>query len=76
MTSSRRRPSDPGADIANPENQTDANRMSCSVCGREVPPSEAQSVEGEDYMLHFCGLDCFNQWQKRESPGAGAQEND
>lgn len=76
MTSSRRTPSDPETDIANPENQTDANHLSCCVCGREIPPSEAQSVEGEDYMWYFCGLDCFDRWQKRKSPGNKAQQDE
>lgn len=76
MSRSRRTPTDPGADSANPENQTNADPISCSECGKEIPPSEAQSVEGEDYMWYFCGLDCFDQWQKRESPGEKARQEE
>lgn len=76
MSSSRRTPTDPGADIANPQNQARANSISCSECGKEIPPSEAQSAEGEDYMWYFCGLDCFDRWQKRKSPGANAQQEE
>jgi hypothetical protein len=29
----------------------------CEVCFKEIPPSEAQ-----DYVAHFCGLDCYRAW--------------
>jgi hypothetical protein len=30
----------------------------CEVCLKEIPRSEALNAEAEDYMVHFCGLDC------------------
>ena len=47
-----------------PEEKT----VSCGVCRREVPRSEAQSVEAEDYVWYFCGLECFTQWRRRRDP--------
>lgn len=38
---------------------------SCAVCLVEVPASVAKSVEGPDYVHHFCGLDCLDKWQRR-----------
>jgi hypothetical protein len=32
---------------------------------KEVPASEAKTAEGTDYVLHFCGLDCFAKWQEQ-----------
>lgn len=34
----------------------------CSVCEQEVPVSEVMSFEASDYMLYFCGLDCYQRW--------------
>lgn len=37
----------------------------CDVCLKEIPLSEAQRFEAEDYVAHFCGLDCYSAWKSR-----------
>lgn len=37
----------------------------CLQCGSEVPSSAATHEEGQDYMRHFCGPPCYEQWQKK-----------
>ena len=37
--------------------------VSCEICLREIPKSEAKSGEAGDYVLYFCGLDCYGKWQ-------------
>ncbi|GAB6042216.1 DUF3330 domain-containing protein [Endothiovibrio diazotrophicus] len=37
----------------------------CEVCLKEVPASGA-SAEGRDYVLYFCGTDCYQQWRDGE----------
>ena len=37
----------------------------CDVCRKEVPQSEAIIPEAADYVAHFCGLECYAQWQKQ-----------
>jgi len=44
-----------------PENET----ISCEVCQKEIPLSEAARFEAEDYVAHFCGLECFSKWKQR-----------
>lgn len=44
--------------------------VSCSVCLAEVPVSVAESFEGPDYVQHFCGLDCLEQWRKQTNKKA------
>ena len=44
--------------------------LSCDVCMKEIPESVAQSVESEDYVLHFCGVDCFDRWEKKAKPNS------
>lgn len=34
----------------------------CDACFAEVPLSVAKSVEGLDYVRHFCGLNCLEKW--------------
>ena len=36
--------------------------LSCEVCLREIPVSEAKSEEAADYVVYFCGLDCYQRW--------------
>ena len=34
----------------------------CEVCLKEIPRSEALNAEAEDYVAHFCGLNCYRAW--------------
>ena len=40
-------------------------RLYCTTCRKEVPSSEANVAEARDSFVHFCGLECFDQWWKR-----------
>jgi hypothetical protein len=44
--------------------------LSCTACEHEIPASEAVVVEAVDYVVHFCGLDCYQRWRSRQ-PGLG-----
>ena len=37
--------------------------VSCHVCGKEIPRSEAVQPEGLEYALHFCGGECVARWR-------------
>jgi hypothetical protein len=37
-------------------------KVVCRICEREVPVSEAVVPEAKDYMVHFCGLECYARW--------------
>ncbi|MGD8593452.1 MAG: DUF3330 domain-containing protein [Gammaproteobacteria bacterium] len=39
--------------------------MPCKECEKEVPLSEAITSEAEDYLLYFCGVECFERWRKK-----------
>jgi len=43
--------------------------IACEICLREIDHEEAETFEVDDYVHHFCGLDCYAKWQH-----AGAQE--
>lgn len=40
-------------------------QISCEICLKEVPKSDAKSVELHDYAMYFCGLECYGKWQKK-----------
>jgi hypothetical protein len=43
--------------------QVKPERVACDVCLKEVPKSEAMSPDATEYMVHFCGLDCYEKWK-------------
>ncbi len=40
-------------------------QIPCEVCHKEVPLSEANQFEAQDYVAHFCGLECYSEWKRR-----------
>jgi len=45
----------------------------CEICLAEIPQSEAVSAEAQDYVLYFCGLECYRTWSEGTS-ARGAPE--
>ena len=41
--------------------------VACEICMEEIPTSLGTSMEADDYVHHFCGIDCYQQWQKKIS---------
>ena len=41
----------------------DVELIACEVCLKEVPKSEATVPEATDYVVHFCGLECYEKWK-------------
>ncbi|MFP4560796.1 MAG: DUF3330 domain-containing protein [Thiohalorhabdus sp.] len=41
---------------------TDPAKVTCEVCMAEVPHDDAKSMESSDYVVYFCGLDCYDRW--------------
>lgn len=56
-------------------NSSEDKKISCSICQKEIPLSEAKSAEAVDYVAYFCGLDCYNEWKER-SDKAGMKSGD
>lgn len=42
--------------------------LHCDVCMKEIPGSVAQSLEGPDYVYHFCGPACYSRWEREKHP--------
>ncbi len=39
--------------------------LNCAVCLKEVPADAIRLADAQDYVLHFCGLDCLEAWRKQ-----------
>ncbi|MCA1979280.1 MAG: DUF3330 domain-containing protein [Thiobacillus sp.] len=42
----------------------------CEVCLKEVPGDAVNVADAQDYVHHFCGLDCLDLW-RRQGAAAG-----
>ena len=53
---------------------TDMQRVACQICQKEVPKSEAKVSEATDYIMYFCGLDCYERWKSESAKPNDAGE--
>lgn len=50
-----------------PEQNSKPELVACELCMKEIPKADASVIETHDYVVHFCGLDCYDQWRKQGS---------
>ncbi len=48
----------------------DEQLVSCDICLRTIPLSEADISEAEEYVAYFCGLECYDIWRNRQDDPA------
>ena len=53
------------------EKTSDHTLVACDICLKEIPTSAAKVAEATDYVAHFCGLECFEQWKKASDQQKG-----
>lgn len=63
MDTQHRTPS--GARVAQCADEDNCTVFSCEICLVEIPADAAQVADAQDYVHHFCGLDCLEVWRKR-----------
>lgn len=56
----------PGGETHTGETHTEGGLVACQVCLTEIPTSVAVNQEADEYTLHFCGIDCYNQWKSAQ----------
>ena len=37
-------------------------KVTCDICLKEIPLSEAEIEHTLEYVRHFCGVDCYEEW--------------
>jgi hypothetical protein len=45
-----------------PNQESTETIVQCSTCRKEIPKSAAMVPENVDYVEHFCGQDCYDQF--------------
>ena len=55
---------------------SDRKTVPCAQCRKEVPVSEAKVAEAADYIMYFCGLECYAKWAEREEGPESAPRKD
>jgi len=40
--------------------------VNCDVCMKEIPPESEEYLESDDYVRHFCGIDCYKKWKQEQ----------
>ncbi len=41
--------------------------VACKTCLKEFPKADGHITEVDDYVINFCGLECYEKWQKKDS---------
>jgi len=57
--------------MSGPTDNSYTGKVSCEVCLTQIPHTEARSMEGNEYVLYFCGLDCYDQWSREGEQESG-----
>jgi hypothetical protein len=55
---------------------SDRKTVPCAQCRKEVPVSEAKVAEAADYVMYFCGLQCYAEWAKHAKGPESAARKD
>jgi hypothetical protein len=45
---------------------TEPEHMDMEDFLRELPPHGSHTAEEDEYVQHYCGLECYELWRKRE----------
>lgn len=50
--------------MTNKPHPTEPDLVACEICLKELPPHDSHSAEEDDYVQHFCGLECYELWRQ------------
>ena len=65
-----------GAPVAPCADENACTVYTCAVCLKEVPADAASVTDAQDYVHHFCGLDCLAVWRERAAAEEGSTGSD
>lgn len=58
----------------NPAGMAANQPLECEMCLKEIPESAAFTPEGSEYVGHFCGIECYQAFLRRQREAAARQE--
>ena len=58
-----------GGVVAACEDEAQCQPLNCAECLTQIPKEAPYTADLDDYVHHFCGLDCWEAWRKkRQAP--------
>ena len=51
--------------ITSIEEISEVDLIACEICLKEVPLADAITPETDDYVAHYCGLECYELWKQQ-----------
>ena len=63
MMEAKKSPTPPRSKVTTCEDDPACKTVQCAECLREIAAERAVKAETEDYVRHFCGLDCLHEWE-------------
>lgn len=61
---------------ANPAGPAANPPIECEMCLKEIPESAAFTPEGSDYVGHFCGIACYQEFLRKRQQAATGQDTE
>lgn len=49
--------------------------ISCEICLKTIPKESVEHAETDDYVAHFCGLECYDIWVKQNPEAESSTED-
>lgn len=44
--------------------------IDCEICLTQIPTDSGTNGETDDYVYHFCGIECYEKWKEQNTPGS------
>lgn len=38
-------------------------KIACHICKKIIPKATAVHAEGQEYVIHFCNVECLDYWK-------------
>lgn len=54
-----------GGQVAQCSDEAGCTVVNCAVCLKEIPADSVRVTDAQDYVYHFCGLDCLELWREQ-----------
>lgn len=52
--------------MANSPVPTQDDLIACEICLTEIPGTVSGNAEADEYVVHYCGLECYELWRAQQ----------
>ena len=47
----------------------DCETLRCEICTKEIPAEDMHSAEVDNYVVYYCGVECYEKWKEHQDAG-------